>query len=402
MRLSHKLLMILCLSGTALSLPARAEPDVPPAAAALFAAMERQTTMKPSFDDIATDGSGNITVSKLTLSQPATGDEPSITMRIDEMVLSNVEDQGNGRFRIGSASFSNIQGDVSGSDFSLSFSIPESDAEGWLIQHPGETPSAGGQHRMALNLANRMAAGKMTLGIMGQSVTIDGYEQTWDGDPDTGAGSYAMKVTNIAVPEQALVALDQGGMLKQLGYSGLNFDIQGSGRVDRSDDAYGLDMSFGITSRNMGTLSLGISAAGIPQAVMDEFNKANAERREPDFTALMPQVQSISIGSASFRFEDASITKKLLPMIAAMQGMDEATLINMAGPMLQMSLMQLQNQAFVEQAARAVDSFLKDPKSITIAAKPATPVTIAEIMTLDPGAPGAAITRLGVGVTAND
>ena len=58
-------------------------------------------------------------------------------------------------------------------------------------------------------------------------------------------------------------------------------------------------------------------------------------------------------------------------MVAAMQGMDEATLVASVGPMVQMGLMQLQNEAFAQQAMAAVTSFLKDPKSLTITAKPA-------------------------------
>ena len=398
MRLSHKFLMILCLSGTALSLPAQAQ-DVPPVVAAMLASIERGTQIKPTYDEIEMDGEGAVTISKLTLSKPADGDKPSVTVRIDEMTLEDIEDEGDGLFRVGNAEITNINGDVSGPDGAVTFALPESRAEGLYIQAPGD---AAGNSRLMMTLANKLTAGKMTWAMMGQSVTVDAYEQTWDGDPKTGAGTYEMKVTNIAVPEEALAAVDQGGMLKQLGYSGLNIDLTSSGKMEVNGGNYGGDMSFGITSRNMGTFSFGLSASGIPQAMLAELQKAGEENREPDMQALMPQIQSISIGGATFRFEDASITKKLLPMLAAMQGMDEATLVNMAGPMLQMTLMQLQNQAFAEQATKAVDGFLKDPKSITVSAKPATPVTIAEFMGMNPGSPGEIITRLGVGVSAND
>jgi len=191
-------------------------------------------------------------------------------------------------------------------------------------------------------------------------------------------------------------------MLKQLGYSGLNIDLASKGRLDVTNDNYGGDMTFSVTSRNMGTINVGFSAAGVPIAVITELQQAGESGKEPDMTALMPQVQSISIGDASLRFEDDSITKKVLPMIAAMQGMDEASFVNMAGPMLQMGLMQLQSPALAEQATKAVNSFLKDPKSITIAAKPATPVTVGEMMSLSNAKPADIISRLGVGVSAND
>ena len=50
----------------------------------------------------------------------------------------------------------------------------------------------------------------------------------------------------------------------------------------------------------------------------------------------MPQMQT-SLLPARLRFEDQSITKKVLPMVAAMQGMDEKTFLASLGPMLQMA-----------------------------------------------------------------
>ena len=119
--------------------------------------------------------------------------------------------------------------------------------------------------------------------------------------------------------------------------------------------------------------SSALSAGDIPLAVYAELQKMQDGGKQPDFNALMPQIQAISMADASLRFEDQSITKKVLPMIAAMQGMDEKTMIASVGPMMQMGLMQLQNQAFADQALAAVNAFLADPKSLTITAKPAEP-----------------------------
>jgi hypothetical protein len=70
--------------------------------------------------------------------------------------------------------------------------------------------------------------------------------------------------------------------------------------------------------------------------------------------------------------------------------------------MLQLTLMQLNNQAFTDQVVGAVNAFLKDPKSLTVALKPASPVKVEQLMSLNPADPGAAINLLGVSVTAND
>jgi hypothetical protein len=64
--------------------------------------------------------------------------------------------------------------------------------------------------------------------------------------------------------------------------------------------------------------------------------------------------------------------------------------------------MSLNNQEFTTKVVTAINSFLKDPKSITVAMKPAQPLKVQELMTLNPANPGEAITKLGVDVSAND
>ena len=117
---------------------------------------------------------------------------------------------------------------------------------------------------------------------------------------------------------------------------------------------------------------------------------------------MLPELQNVSFSGFTFRFEDNSITKKVMPLIAAMQGMDEAAMVANAGAMVQMGMMQLNNQAFTDQVVEAINGFLKDPKSLTISLKPAAPVKVIDLMTLNPANPGEAIEKLGVGVTAND
>ena len=401
MRQSHKGLIIVLLSATALSLPAAAQ-DVPPVVQALLDNVERQAHVKPAYEAIETDGSGAVTIRKLTVNKPSENGAPSVTMRIDEIVLSGISDAGDGLYEIANASLNNLNGDVSGDGFALTFEMPQGSAEGWYVKVLGDAPTAEDEMRASMNLAHKIQSGKMTFVAMGQSYSVDGYESTWDGDPATGAGDFTMKVDNIAIPEQAIAMVDQGGMLKQLGYSGINLDMQSEGNLDIADGNMGLTFNFGVAARDMGGLKLGMNATGIPVAVYAELQKAQKEGNPPDLNTLMPQVQEISFSGFSIRFEDASITKKVLPMIAAMQGMDEAALIASAGPMLQMGLMQLQNQAFAEQTAAAINGFLKEPKSLTVAAKPATPVKVSDFMSMNPNAPGEIITRLGLSVSSND
>jgi hypothetical protein len=384
-------------------MPAMAQEDeVPAVAQAFFDNLERQTTAEPDYESVEEDDDGNVTIKNLTIKKPAQGMDPSIDVKIAETVLSDVSEEGEGLYQVGNARFSTVTMAMSGGDFDMSLTMPDGSAEGWYLSELSDAPTPEEELRASMNLARKMTGGKTTVTAMGQTFSFDGYETTWDGDPKTGAGTFAMKVMNVAIPEGAIAMADPTGMLKQLGYSNLSFDITSDGKMDIANGNMGMDLNFGIAGRDMANLKFGIAAADVPLAVYAEMQKAQKAGTEPNYTAMMPQIQNISFSGFSFRFEDASLTKKLLPMLAAMQGMDEKTLVASAGPMLQMGLMQLQNEAFAKQAVAAVNSFLSDPKSLTITAAPAAPVKVSDFMAMNPNAPGEAITKLGVSISAND
>lgn len=403
MKYPSKLFTILCLAGTALASPVMAQDaEAPPAVQAFLDGIERQTKVEPTFESLDTDGSGNVTIVNLSFNKTEANGQSGMSVKIAEATFSNLSDEGGGLYQIGSATFKDMTADVKGPQFSLTATLPSASAEGWYVTELGDSPTPAETFRAAATIARKMEAGTITIAAQGQTVTIEGLLTTWDGDPKTGAGSSASTITNIAIPESLVAMMDQGGMLKQLGYGGLNFDIASTGTMSLKGDNLDYAFDFGLIGRDIATITVALSASDIPLAVYAELQSMQEAGKQPDMNALMPQIQGISLANASIRFEDKSITRKVLPMIAAMQGMDEKTMLASVGPMMQMGLMQLQNQAFADQALAAVNSFLADPKSLTIKASPASPVKVSDLMTLNPAAPGEAITKLGVSVSAND
>jgi hypothetical protein len=303
-------------------------------------------------------------------------------------------------FEISSTRYSDLSVGVSGSDGTkFAIKIPQSDVEGWYVTVLGPNPTPSEIMRASMNVARKMTSGAISVDVAGQAVTIDGYNSTWTGDPSTGAGNFDVKVSNIAIPEQAIAAMDPSGQLKKLGYSALSFDLGGTGTLAVSSDTLGFDGNVFVTGKDAGTVKIGIATANIPVAAYAEL--ANPAKKEPDFTKLMPQLMGVSFSNFQVRFDDASLTKRLLPAVAAMQGMDEQTFVASAGAMMQIALAQLKSQAFTDMVTSAVTTFLKDPKSLTVSLTPAQPVQVQQIMSLDPANPGAAIDTLGVKVTAN-
>lgn len=401
MKMSYRLIVALCLTGTTLSLPASAE-DVPAAAAALLGTIEQTYKAKPAYESIEESDSGDITITNLTVEKTAEAGGGSVKAHVGEVSLTGVGDAQDGIIEIGEATFKDMTADISGPQGAVAVSFPEGKAEGWYLKVPQDGGSPEDQLRSSMNIARKMSTGKISVTAAGQSYSVDGYETTWDGDPKTGSGKFTVKVTNIVVPEAALALADQSGMLKQLGYTGLNVDLNSEGEMEIANGNFGIDFTMGIAGKDIGTLKLSAAASDVPVAVYSEMQNAQKSGQQPDFTALMPQLQAVTFKSAAVRFEDSSLTKRLLPVLAKMQGVDEATFISNAGAMMQVGLMQLQSPDFSAQTMAAVTGFLQAPKSITVAVKPSSPLKVQDLMMLNPAAPAEAISKLGVAVTANN
>jgi hypothetical protein len=402
MRPVQTLIFAAGLSAAAI-LPALAQQtEAPPAVRAFLTNLERQTTIKPAYDALTSDGSGNATIVNLRLVQPAAGDTPALTVKLGEVTFSGITEESPSLYQVGKAAFNNITVDVSGKDGTFTASIPQAGAEGWYIRALGENPTPVEQLLATSSFARKMNSGKISFSANGQAVTVDGAETTWDGDPNTGAGTFNLKISNIAIPEPMVALMDQGGMLKQLGYTSLSFDVTSLGNMTVAGDNVGYSFKLGIAGRDIASISMGADLADIPLNVYAAIMKAHSEGKEPDYDALMPQMQNILFNGASFRFEDRSIVNKVLPMVAAMQGMDEKTFRASIGPMAQLALVQFQNEAFTKQATEAIAAFFADPKSLTLTARPASALKVSEFAVMDPNKPGDAISRLGLSVTAND
>lgn len=376
--------------------------EEPPIVTVLLKNWESQLKVKPAYQALTTESDGSVVIDGLTVNMPVQGDTSGkMTLTIGKTRLSGVTDQGNGLFEVAKAEFTDTKMDMGSTDVAFTISMPQSSAENWYVKALGDNPAPGDFMRANMNVAKKMSSGPITMAAAGQTFSADSYEMNWDGDPATGAGKTDFKISNIAIPEAAIAALDPSGTLKQLGYSTLSFDIGGNGNIDIATEKMGFDFDLYYAGKDIGTLKIGAGAGEIPMALIAELQKLEGQA-QPDPNKFMPLVQGIQVSRVSLRFEDKSITKKLLPMLAAMQGMDEATMVANAGAMLQLGLAELKNPAFTQKAVEAVNAYLKDPQSLTIVAKPAQPVTVQQLMALDPANPGAALDQLGVSISAND
>ena len=374
--------------------------DEPPVVDAILNSWEKQFKVRPTYDALNDDGGGSIVIDGLKAQMSQEGQPGSLTLSIGKITLNGVSDQGDGLFEIANAEYADTKMNIV-AEAQIAVSVPQISVEGWYVKAARRRCKPRRMFRSSMNVARKTSSGPITLEASGMTFTSDGYLATWDGDPATGAGKAEFKLANVLIPENVLATMDTSGMLKQLGYSSLSFDVGGNGEVSVAAENFGFDFDIYYAGKDMATIKIGAGAGTIPFTLITELQSMEGNA-QPDPNKLMPLVQGIEVSRVRMRFEDQSITKKILPMIAAMQGMDEATLKASAGAIVQLGLAELKNPAFTAQVVAAVNAFLNDPRSITITAKPAQPVTVMQLMQLDPANPGAAIDQLGVSVTAND
>ena len=188
-----------------------------------------------------------------------------------------------------------------------------------------------------------------------------------------------------------------------LGYDRLVIGGAGAEAYDGTLGAYSSQSHLGV--ENAGALAMYFALGGLTperiKALMLPFI-AKPAKAEPDTAAVVAAADGVTFNGFSLRFEDASLTKRLLAFAAKMQNMDEQTTIANAAAIMQLGMSQLRDPDFAAMTMGAVTAFLKEPKSLTIAVKPPAPVTAQHIMGLNPADPATAIKLFGVSVTAND
>ena len=195
MRTFHTLFALALITSTALPGLAQAA-DAPPAVQAFLDNLERQMSGKQAYEGITTDGNGNATITNLTLAVPADGASPGLNLKVGEVTFSGISEQGQALYQVEKANFSNLSMEVSGAD-GFSISVPQSSAEGWYIRALGENPTPVDQLLATSSFARKISSGQINLNAGGQSIAVDGVQSTWDGDPNTGAGTFSINVNNI-------------------------------------------------------------------------------------------------------------------------------------------------------------------------------------------------------------
>lgn len=211
--------------------------------------------------------------------------------------------------------------------------------------------------------------------------------------------------------------IDLGGLpdqnarqtLDALGYAKLTGGLSANGSWNLDDGTLNVDQ-YVTDVDGAGKLDIKASVSGVTMEFMQGLQEMQAQMAEMGDDekadqamglATMGMMQQLTFNSLSISFDDASLTGKVLDLVAAQQGMSAGQLVQSINGMLPIMLAQLNNPDFQQNVSTAVSAYLGNPQNIEISATPPNPLPFASIMGAGMGSPESLPTLLNVQVKAN-
>ena len=194
-----------------------------------------------------------------------------------------------------------------------------------------------------------------------------------------------------------------------MGYQHVGGDLVINGYWSPPDGELTLS-EYALTLNDVGRLDLQLSISGYTLEFvkgMQELQERMAAEEDSEKAqqamglAMLGMMQQLTFNSLSLRFDDASLTNKVLDMASSQQGMTRDQLVQGLQGMLPFALAQLQNPEFQQHVTEAVSLYLGDPKNIEISARPESPLPFASLAGAAMGAWQSLPEVLNVKVMAN-
>ena len=197
--------------------------------------------------------------------------------------------------------------------------------------------------------------------------------------------------------------------IEALGYQTISGSMELAGSWQPTDGRMGFSQ-YDITVDDAGTFGMTFDVGGYtPDFIksLQEMQKQMAAQPEgadnsAQGLAMLGLMQQLTFQTATLRWDDDSLTNRVIDYVAGMQKMKPDDIRNQAKAIVPFMTAQLNNPELSSAITAAVTKFLDDPKSLEITAAPAAPVPFAQIMAAGMANPLDLTKTLSVAVTANE
>ncbi|MDH7785113.1 hypothetical protein QBD01_001113 [Ochrobactrum sp. 19YEA23] len=347
-----------------------------------------------SFANVKADGSNIVlegTKVKLATLSPK-------DVEIGDVTLEDVQDAPDGGFTIGqvavpdltldSTDGKNDQASIKGMSM-LNLHIPSESAKGPLD---------------SMILYDKMKIDELAFGKPGtDGATVKGVDVSLDTSNKADKIGYTASVASI----DATFGKEGQNPLEPLGMKSLQAAVNMKGQWSPKSGDATLDQ-MEVDAQDLGKINITGSLGGYDLAFVEAVQKTQEAMTKSDADkdaaglAILGLAEQLNLKNLTIRFDDASLTEKLLTYYAKQQGSDAKALGEQLKMMVPLMATQLKNPDFAQQLKAASDKYFTDPKSLTLSAAPDQPVTFASIVATASLDPTKIIQLLKVGVDANN
>ena len=350
-----------------------------------------------SSPNVAVDGS-TVTLEGAELKATGTA-EP---IKLGTVTMEGVEEDGNGGYKIETVSFQDVnvteaESTITAKDIALNgVSIP-----GTVV--PGKLDSMMMYESATVGPVNVTAKGKDVFSMSG----IEANLARMDGDAGV---EFDATLSDLKADLTAVEDPKAKDALAKLNMQTLEGKVSMSGSWELASGKIALD-EYAFDFKDVGRLNLAFEFSGYTldfvKGMQDAIKASESNPNKEEANAalgmsMMGLVQQLTFNSASVSFEDASITKKLLDYAGSEQGVTGEQMAQSLKGLIPVMIAQLNMPDLQNQISAAANTFLDDPKNLTISAEPKEPVPFPMIMGAAMGAPQTIPQVLGVTVTANE
>lgn len=221
---------------------------------------------------------------------------------------------------------------------------------------------------------------------------------------------FSGSVTGIAVDLSMVDDPASRDAIQKLGLEKLEGSLETSASWEIESGALDVDTyTFDVT--NVGTLDVSFGINGYTMALLKQFQDTaakmqadpnNEQVQQAAGVTMLGLMQQLSFVGAEISFSDAGITKRGLDYAGSQQNMPGEQMAQMVKAMVPLMLAELKLGELQTAISQAVNTFIDNPRNITITAEPENPVPVPMIMGAAMGAPETLPKVLGVTVSAND
>lgn len=349
-----------------------------------------------SYGNIAVDGD---TVTLQAAKVAPVGGEAA---EVGDVAFEGVEEDGNGGYTVETVRFPNFNK----TEDSVTVSATDLQLGGVTIPATVDMKSLD-----SVLLYEKASSGPITVTSKGTEVfSMSGMVANVERMDNDAGLNFDAKLSDIKADLTQIEDPKSKDTIQKLGIQTLNGEMTMNGSWELASGALALD-EYAIDFNDVGRLNFSFAISGYTLQFLSamreamEASQANPNKEQANNAlgmSMMGLMQQLTFNTAEISFTDASLTKKVLDVVGAEQGVSGEQLAQSLKGLAPLMIAQLNLPELQNQISQAVNTYLDDPKSLTITAKPENPVPFPMIMGAAMGAPNTLPQVLGVKVSAND